>query len=261
MNTPLVSRSLFWRYYGSLGRLTLLNVVWGAALAALLYSLRVLGAHDHPTWRVLLLALLGLAFFSVVSASFGRAAFGVFVGKGFRWEDVGFGFRRFALDTFILSLLLLFPIVFLVNNLALYMKGVVQGSWVAWALSFLDLVLLVPLALGSVWLFPMLFFREDGAFRAMKRSLWMVLGHPWTSFMLLVWSGMIAAFYVMAPVAGLLLGGTLLLGGPSTALEKLFWGYRISFQGRALEEVQARWDEEAAKGWRDILRPWESKRS
>jgi len=92
-------------------------------------------------------------------------------------------------------------------------------------------------------------------------SFLMVVGHPGETLMLVVWSGMVLALYWVAPVTGLLLGGSLLLSGPSTALEKLLWGYTITYEDRALAEVQARWDEEEAKGWRDILRPWESRGS
>jgi uncharacterized membrane protein YesL len=153
------------------------------------------------------------------------------------------------------------PALFLFNNLALYLKGALDGSYLAWGLSAMAFLMLVPLLLSWVWMGPMLWFRQEGVYSTLKRSFLMVLGHPGETLMLAAWSGMLLALYWAAPVTGLLLGGSLLLSGPSTALEKLLWGYTITFEARDPAEVQARWDEEADKGWRDILRPWEGRRS
>jgi hypothetical protein len=261
MNPPLVSRSVFWRYYGSLGRLTLLNVLWGAFLFLVIFALKRLWAPGLPLWLGWTSAFLGFSISIVFSAGFARVVFGVFAGRGFQWSSLFPAVRHFAARALALVFLTVFPAFFLLNNLMLYLPGAFKGSWVALGLSVMALLLVVPFLLSWMWMGPMLFFRDASVYLTLKRSLLMVLGHPGVSAMLVVWSGMILALYWVAPVTGLLLGGSLLLAGPCTALEKLLWGYTITYEDRALAEVQARWDEEEAKGWRDILRPWESRGS
>jgi len=261
MTPPLVSRSLFWRYYGSLGRLTLLNLLWGVPAYLTFYLLGHLQAwfpHGGGAWVVLGVSLLALC---VLSVGCGRVVFGVFVAEGFRWDVLFPAIRRFTTPALALFGMTFLPVFFLFNNLLIYLGGAAKGSWLAWGLSMMALALMAPLVLSWVWMAPMLYFREAGVLLTLKRSLLMVLGHPWVTCSLAVWMGLLAVFYLVAPVAGLLLGGALLLAGPCTALEKLLWGYTITFKDRAPEAVQARWDDEAAKGWRDILRPWESRRS
>jgi hypothetical protein len=261
MNTPLVSRSIFWRYYGDLGRLTLLNVVWSLSLGLLFYVLkRFWDTTPSPVLGVGGTAL-GLAAGVILSVGLGWVAFGVFAGTGFQPRSFVDAVRKFSLRALGLTCWVLFPVIFLINNLAIYLRGVVAGSWVSWGLSFVAFAMLLPLLLSSIWILPMLFFRNDGVWVTLKRSLLMVVGYPGVTVMIAVWSGMLLALYWLAPVTGLLLGGCLLLAGPSTALEKLLWGYTITFQGRDPSEIQARWDEEAARGWRDVFKPWESKRS
>jgi hypothetical protein len=261
MNPPLVSRSLFWRYYGSLGRLTLLNALWGASLVLVIFILKRLWAFGLPTWVGWVLSFLAFSIAVVFSTGFARVVFGVFAGRGFEWKVFGPSARRFAFRALALVFLTALPALFILNNLMLYLRAALNGSWAALGLAAMALLLLVPLLLSCVWMGPMLFFREDGVFLTLKRSFLMVLGHPGVSAMLVVWGAMLLVLYWAAPVTGLLLGGGLLLAGPSTALEKLLWGYTITFSAMEPSEVLARWNEEEAKGWRDILRPWEGRRS
>lgn len=261
MTNPLIARSLFWRYYGSLGRLTLLNLAWGASLSVVFFLVRKLWTLGPGPWVGSALALAAFSAAVVVSVGFGRVAFGVFVEGRFHWGTFLPAVRQQAFSAWVLALLVLIPSVFLVNNLALYLKGILAGSWVGWGLAALDLLLLIPFLLSCVWIPPMLYFREGGVGGTLKRSLLLVLGRPAETLGLLVWIVLLAALYVFAPVLGFLLGGSLLLGASSTALEKMMWGYKIAFQGRTLEDVTDRWEEEADKSWRDILRPWESRGS
>jgi uncharacterized membrane protein YesL len=145
------------------------------------------------------------------------------------------------------------------NAFVWYLHWARSGTPWGYLPAFLAASVLAALALSSVWILPVLFFRDDPLFKVLWRSVLLVLGHPAESLVLTIGSVSLFWLYWQAPVTGLLLGPPLLLAVPCTMLEKIQWGYTITFQGMNPVQIEERWRREAERGWREFFKPWEGR--
>ena len=251
-------RSAFWRHYDFLGRLTLLSAFGSAALILTAFGLFRLLPLLGDNWARSCSVLAALSVSSALAAGTGRAAFGVFLAGKFDWKDVPRGARRFTVRVFLLSILLALLTAVSLNAFLVYLHAAGTVAW-AYLPAFLAASILAASALSSVWVLPVLFFRNDPAWKALWRSLLLVLGHPAETLALTALTAMWLFLYYRAPVTGLLLGLPTVLAVPCAMLEKIQWGYTITFEGIAPAWVLARWERESERGWREFFKPWEGR--
>jgi len=257
-----ILRACFWRSYDSLGTLVALGAAGSAFSAGVLWVLSKLWTRSPlPLVRMGLLSA-GALVLSAVLALLGRKAFSCFMDPPERWRPVHPG--RWLTDTgriFLLEggTLLLGALCF--NNLALYFDLARQGNRWGWVLAAFAGMILGLLALSSIWHLPLLFFRPDPAWRVAWRAFLLLLSNPLETVLLgLVTGGAwLLMGFVPAAQVGLVLGLPFLLALPTTALEKILWTYRITREALPPQSVWDRWSREAKRGWRDILKPWETR--
>jgi hypothetical protein len=258
-NASSALRAAFWRYYDWLGRLTLLSVLWTSTLMLAVYAgFRAGSSGASPIFR----AGVGLAVFtaaSVLSAGFGRAAFGTFIEGRFDFSSIARGMRRFSFRLAVLGLLVTALGGVSMNALVMYLHLARSGTAWAYGPAFVAASFLTALALSSVWLVPVLFFRDDPAWKALWRSFLLLVGHPGESLVMTLGTLGLLYLYWRAPATGLLLGFPLLLVVPCTMLEKIQWGYTITFEGMDGSKVEERWRREESRGWREFFKPWEGR--
>gem|GEM_PF-2336258 len=257
-----ILRACFWRSYDSLGTLVALGAV-GSAFAAglLLVASKIWARFPFLLGRAVLAIITALAL-SAVLAYLGRKVFSCYIDPPEPWRPFFPG--RWLSDTgrvFILEggTLLLGALCF--NNLVLYLDLAHDGyGWGRVLAAFAGMILGL-LALSSIWHFPLLFFRPDPAWRVAWRALLLLLSNPIETVLLGLSTGSAWVLMGTVPAAqvGLILGLPFLLALPTTALEKILWTYRITRDALPPQSVWNRWSRESKRGWRDILKPWETR--
>jgi hypothetical protein len=195
----------------------------------------------------------------LISVPFAFAVFKIFIAGGVTLRELWPGSRKYGWKAMGLSILSGSVMALGTFNIRFYLS--VQGTdrfpyLLLASFVFSILVLWVSMA---VYQWPLLFFQDPPFRKIVQRSFFLVMGGGFFSLGVLVFLGIVIAIFFFLPFLWFFAGPVLLFSFQSVALEKKFLRYRITFQDKPLGELMAALERERQRGWRDLLKPWESR--
>jgi len=257
-----VLRSWFWRYYDHLGHLILYNlgwfltcflIGWAPARLDLLISPRSGESHLNP-WALYLLFVVECGF----SVGWAYLIFRVFNLVETSFSEFWRGALHFLPKAIGLSAIsgLVLGLVF--YNVRFYyllgfshwqnmtMAGVIGWFGLFWMSSFL-------------YQWPILFFQDPPFFKIIYRSFLLTMANGLGSLGILLFLGSCFCFFTLSLVLWFFLGFVFFFSFQCVLLEKHFLRYKIIYGDKPLEPFLERLQGESQRGWRDFLKPWDSR--
>lgn len=259
---PRLLHSWFWRYYDHLGQLVLCNLAWfilSFALGWLFQRFGPLVLIQSTGFKINPLALY--LFFlaeSGLSIPFAYLIFRTFNFKELPLAEWGQGTLHFlpkaiglsALSGIILGLVL-FNLRYYYQSGLGHWQNMVMAGLVGWFLFFW--------VSSMLYQWPILFFQDPPFFKIIYRSFLLVMSNGLGSFGILAFLGAFFFFFSAAMIPWFFLGSVFFFSFQCVMLEKHLLRYKITFEDKPLETFLESLELEHQRGWRDLLKPWESR--
>ncbi len=254
-----VFRSWFWRYYDNLFKLILCNLGWFFCCFGTTWLASLSGLWNRDaSWYWAGIAVV-YVLESALTFLWALPIFQIMVEGHFSWESYKSRiFRYFPKGIFAVILVGLFlGLAFF--NLRFYFT--LQSSSPIWVFVLAGFVvtLLVYGIMMTFYLWPILFFQNPPVGKLFYRAFMVTLGSGPSSLLILFFSTFWVLLFTLIPFLWFALGFGFLFALYCSALEKHFLRYRITLQGRTLETILQEIEAERKRGWRDILKPWETR--
>ena len=254
-----ILRSWFWRYYDHLLRLTLYNLGWFLTcfgVGWLASFLGVLGTAQQWNWfSIYIVYVLECA----VSVTWALAVFKIFIEDAISWAELMIGLRQYFWKALISASVSGLVLGLALYNLRFYFSLQVSSHiFIFILMGFVATVFLYGLMM-AFYQWPLLFFQDPPLGKLFYRSFLITLGTGPNSLLLLFFSALAVFFFVVGPFLWFLIGFVFIFSLYTVALEKHFLRYKITYQDKSIAEYLESMDRERQRGWRDILKPWETR--
>jgi hypothetical protein len=257
-----VLRSWFWRYYDHLGHLLVYNLAWFLTCLIVAWFPFHSGLIGHGSSFTVQDYLLFWALYLLecaVSVGWAHLVFKTFIQGEGSLADVPGGFRHYfwkAMGLSIVSSLILGTGFY---NLRFYF--LLNGPHRLGSYLLLGVVFWILLFWSSSMLYqwPVLFFQNPPFFKILYRSSLLVLSDGLRSFAVLALFALCFLCFWWAPFLWIFIGPVSFFSFQSVMLEKQYLRYKITYKERPVPQVLEQLDKERQRGWRDFLRPWETR--
>lgn len=254
-----IFRSWFWRYYDNIFQLFFYNLGWFISCFAIAWLAGHWGLFSDKkslNWVVLYIVFV---FESIVSIPWALAVFKVFMEGIVSWADFKKDLRYYFTKALVSIALSGFVLALALFNLKFYFSFQISTHILILVLMGFVLTILVYGVMMILYQWPILFFQDPSLGKLFYRSFVITLGSGPTSLLLLLFSALSVIFFIVEPFLWFVIGFVFLFSLYIVALEKHLLRYKITYRNSAIADYIESMDAERKRGWRDILKPWETR--